>query len=953
MRYKMKERRNQVLDYLLGKESEFDDDIVAALQNELSSESRFCNEQSAIASRCLSTRETYFGVYEENQYIADFDAVLDELHRETLAHSRRELTEMLGKLVEKFGAFHASLFLFSADKKSLRAVISRNVDDVETAIDDPGIVPHVALHRRGYFSNDIWRDEICKNATNDDSTTSSQIAVPMITFDDDLVGVVRLDSREKNAYNVADLEELQAAVGVLIPHVILAFPVLDSDYSLERRIWHPELHGYDLTKVFNRLCHALARSIHPDYANCSVWYTDRDKERLFAYATTGSDVEYKYEKTLDFESFMGSVAHFDPGEIDIIDPIRDDRFIRKDKASRLGMRRILASPIHKLDCCESTGISVLAVYLTDESLDSDELHDAIAYATYVLGKIATWFEAQRRSFVQARLHHLLYEKPKSSESDFEVLLGILKEVFDADGASIFARHCDDRKLYCVATTGLNTSEQQCESNAVVVGNFQPIYYDLDDDHGYTVFLANNWDEVIRINSFLDSFEKGLPDSLPDPQIKYSENFAPQHDHERRRMLGKRVSYCPDIEGTRKETLGVIRILRRPESKLFTACDERLLDTITNVCRKQFFDWRRTTSIARSGSTRPTSTVNVSGKGQNTQATQLAWTRIKRAIPFMRSTRTLIDELLHNLYSCYSEYKIKQTRLLVRHSSLGDEVDSFLTHAYYAEPDRHMSLPDQPISFNQLPFRRFAEVDAGNYAVHAISGYSRSLEKFGIWMPIRVWADHNFIEGILAVESNREVEWSKDHLLPMFDAGRRLSAIWGVTDPRGTAKRVVVPEVDTWDWKTVGDSYCAYLDHSFDIESEIVWHGTPEFNRLLNSTRSHENSDFNSFGLLRLNDSSFVIPLRIGPTVVGYLHCVQKTHRLPLRQFLGKSFGLWANLSFVRWNSSDFKFNSEYDPNRMIEYWQGTFLWEASTQSSCKPRRDLSLFTPDLSVQGAC
>src|SRR5207247_1128868 len=73
--------------------------------------------------------------------------------------------------------------------------------------------------------------------------------------------------------------------------------------------------------------------------------------------------------------------------------------------------------------------------------------------------------------------------PRSSEDAFETIKEALVQLLEADACSLFARQRDGRQLYCVATTGLDSTG--------------PAVYDIDHDGGYTTYLARHPGQCIR------------------------------------------------------------------------------------------------------------------------------------------------------------------------------------------------------------------------------------------------------------------------------------------------------------------------------------------------------------------------------------------------------------------------------------------------------------------------
>ena len=505
-----------------------------------------------------------------NPILTALDQLLFRCQLDVKEYIWQRLTEMLGEISENFRASTAELFQL-VDKKELNPIITHNTCKPLvnlTTEDKEGIVAHVARTGSPYFTNNVEKDELYVDNANraEHSKTRSEIAVPLIfSRTKEVLGVVNLESIKKDAFSVADLEELQAKVGSMVSHLLILRSIQAQDESWLP--WHPDLFGWDLSILFQKLCHTVAASIDPDGAKCSIWYMDWAKKQLFVYASSGYDIEYKYERILPIESFMGIAVTQVRGTVLSIDPQSDPRFIRKEKAHIMGMTRALACPIWSpKNAPDDYGISAVNIYLNRKENDTPEVREALQHLADVIGTITDTFEKVRGEFAEAKLHHLLYEKPVSSESDFEVLRDFFKEVFQADGCSIFARQANENKLYCATTTGLDTSRAgQAES----LPKQDQIYYNLDEDKGFTVFLCQRPEHIVRFNNLLDPDEEGLPAGLPNrPLLKYRENFSPRND-DNRRLLGTGISLSGQRGSQPPDTLGVIRLLRKPRSKPFT------------------------------------------------------------------------------------------------------------------------------------------------------------------------------------------------------------------------------------------------------------------------------------------------------------------------------------------------------------------------------------------------
>ncbi len=208
-----------------------------------------------------------------------------------------------------------------------------------------------------------------------------------------------------------------------------------------------------MTLIFRKLCHTVAASLGSDSTKCSIWYVDRPKKSLFVYATNGYDIEYMHDRVLPLDSCTGRISNHPPGKVYVVDPLQD--FVEREKAARMGLKEALLCPISRPNGTKNDkGISVLNVYSTEKGRNRPDVCEALITLADVIGAMTVSFDRQRKRIAGAQLYHLLREMPRSSESDFEVVRDLLKEVFAADGVSIFACNPEDNSLRCAATTGL-------------------------------------------------------------------------------------------------------------------------------------------------------------------------------------------------------------------------------------------------------------------------------------------------------------------------------------------------------------------------------------------------------------------------------------------------------------------------------------------------------------------
>lgn len=101
---------------------------------------------------------------------------------------------------------------------------------------------HVARIKRPHLSNDVTRDPYYCLAIK---KTKSELAIPILVRNcndqDDLLGVLNLESNESNTFTSPQMGELVAAAGELAPHIL----VLNALWQNEDRFgWHFKEHGW-------------------------------------------------------------------------------------------------------------------------------------------------------------------------------------------------------------------------------------------------------------------------------------------------------------------------------------------------------------------------------------------------------------------------------------------------------------------------------------------------------------------------------------------------------------------------------------------------------------------------------------------------------------------------------------------------------------------------------------
>jgi hypothetical protein len=689
-----------------------------------------------------------------------------ELRREARSRAEQRLTVLIAELGERFGA--TSAWLFDRRGDALEAIITHRTRKrhLVMRVGERGIVPHVAETCAGYYTNNVAADPYYRDSI---PGTRSELAVPVIALDGELLGVLNLESRLADAFRPAQLDELQAAASALIPHLrVLA--------ALDDCPWHPEVHGWDLTGLFQRFCHAVVRGLNQpdeeDTASCTIWYADWAKEELFVYATSSYDTEYVSQLTLPARSFTGTVAASPPWTVWDTTPDEAPNFRRPDKARQTGVRRILAAPIclPPGDGRPERGVSTLNLY---SFADRPEGHlpapDLVRALADRLGRIIDRFRDQRRRLATAYLHQSLLVEAPSSQAAFRIVRDVLMHVFDADGCTVFAHDPAEGRLYCATTTGLD------EPGDTVGGPGGEVFYDLNADDGFTTYLARQCGRGVRKNDVLSTTEKGLPADFPPlPLNKYREQFA-RSETEHRRFLGIGCALRGAPEGA-DEILGVFRLNRASSSRPFTWCDTALLEDLAGLelCKKAFLDWR-----ARRLSPPPGPALSAAtGPGVVDAVVHLL-----RPVPALGSPQTLTDELLQALVVIFREHRIHGAGLVVvppRAKAQPVRWQAYHSEYHKNRPGTSEFFLAETASrlFRPHLFERRKIVTFDHAAIRCEDGHAIVSEA---WVPVVSWNGRHLLEGFLALSfQTPSRSWTGKELELFFRASQKLSAILAST-----------------------------------------------------------------------------------------------------------------------------------------------------------------------------
>lgn len=261
-------------------------------------------------------------------------AHLERIKDDSRSKAKERLHHIVGTLVERFGATSAWLLPvhepsggepdFHSDP-SLYITHNTTVRYRGRLRDKRGIVARVLRTREAYLVNAVSdsTDQLADPYYQEFMfTTRSELAVPI--FDcgltnpraegdpgrpkqPRLLAVLNLESTRTGAFLPMSAGELQAAVALLVPDLIIFMSASGMDALTA---WHPDIHQWGATNLLDQLCYSIAtpfgRTGEPGLT-CTLWNYDRVKRQIQARSTIGFDYEYLTRSALSENSLVGKV----------------------------------------------------------------------------------------------------------------------------------------------------------------------------------------------------------------------------------------------------------------------------------------------------------------------------------------------------------------------------------------------------------------------------------------------------------------------------------------------------------------------------------------------------------------------------------------------------------------------------------------------------------------------
>lgn len=355
-----------------------------------------------------------------------------------------------------------SAWLFSVDCGVLSPIAAHNTprpDGFTVPMTGNGICAHVARTQRPYSAPDVRQDEHYLRII---SRTRSEIAAPIMSSEGLLLAVANIEAHTLGAFNGSgdhQYSTIEAICRRLAPLIVAsrasgkASPPVALDYRCEWR----------LDEILLAYVSGLRDGIDSTRVDCSVWIADWASDRTYVSATTGYDHEYVAPKSLPLKSFTGHSAAAKRGFVRRATISEAEDFVRRDKAERMGVIKIMSIPIYADTGENARALGALNVYSFDETqevvLPEDE---TIRQLTAEVGRAAAAYTQAYSSLVREHIHSLVYESGLTTRRVLDNVLRFIVTAFKADTGRLLARELNSSEFFLISEYGARIGNASCQ-----------------------------------------------------------------------------------------------------------------------------------------------------------------------------------------------------------------------------------------------------------------------------------------------------------------------------------------------------------------------------------------------------------------------------------------------------------------------------------------------------------
>lgn len=499
-----------------------------------------------------------------------------------------------------------------------------------------GIIGHVALLRRPILMNRVrervkhGRKYFVYPYEEMVPSTRAEVAVPIYSCSDAVIAILNIESKAPNSFLPLNVAELVSAARRMVPDIRLYMNIREENSGFA---WDPDIHGWSMTRLLNRICLEVATPFPDGSASlgvsCTIWHADHETRELHVLGTARFDYEYIADRSLSFDSFLGRVVT-DPrykGRVVSTSRASADGFLRIDKADRMDIRHIVATPLYSSDEKQSLGVLAIYVYGADPFENSSHVsnlfrEEVVLKIADVIVQVMEITRTLQAAYAEELAGSRLYSESHPGREDLAVVQKTIRECLIADGSSVFlaTRSNTSRevtRIQCAATTGLKMNGCSLDGTDDVEKDFlrierneetgrqeiKAVTYPVVKHHrygralpGFTSALGGSPTSRIRTNDvnrggvlkldkdMSDGVDRPVSEHPPAEELIGAQNwFCEQYstsEIEHRRFVGYSLAdRLPCTQDGTPQTLAVFRVIRSAAAEPFLERHEGILEGI--------------------------------------------------------------------------------------------------------------------------------------------------------------------------------------------------------------------------------------------------------------------------------------------------------------------------------------------------------------------------------------
>jgi hypothetical protein len=423
-----------------------------------------------------------------------------------------------------------------------------------------------------------------------------------------------------------------------------------------------------------------------------------------------------------------------------------------------------STPVYKPDSSDRIGCFNMYVFETEHPKDITLSNDLVAGIADVIGRIVTFHERLQPRVAAAYLAGQIASPPMHRAQIFDLVVGTIARIIDAEGCSVFIRVPDKNELVCVATTGLE------DRNGEPVTTLSDAVYDMDNaDQGksFTVHLANHPGLCLRKHDIFAEEGSGQTERGLLPMSWYRETFSVSRV-EHRRFLGMSV---PD----QGKSIAVIRLNRLSDSKPFPKTDEKLLSELGAQCVGILREWQWDQRLCP--------------RIRSPQPIRSAEKNVRSALMeiIMASRNRTPDHLLQLALEAFRDRRpvlanVREVAEVEEHRQILRVVHFFSTRSSLPIPEEEPKYGPVPstepsIGWLSIRSRKILSFDRDGCPLFRPIHPDSEFVKSGVNIPLISWINGRCSRWVFCIDFESKVRpWEKDEILILSIVARQLQSI---------------------------------------------------------------------------------------------------------------------------------------------------------------------------------